>query len=167
MGYAELSMTAVAARAGTSKSVLYRRWPSRARIVFAAMRQRHPSDTSSVPDTGKLRSDLIAAMLQAASAVEGVSPQTLWALMSDSVNDAELSEAVRRDYGDTETSSWMGTIVGRAVTRGEITVASMTVRQRALAMQLMRDQVVTAGQITATDITEMVDEILLPMLHSG
>jgi len=34
-------------------------------------------------------------------------------------------------------------------------------------MQLMRDQVVTAGQITATDITEMVDEILLPMLHSG
>jgi Asp-tRNA(Asn)/Glu-tRNA(Gln) amidotransferase B subunit len=120
-----------------------------------------------VPDTGNLRSDLIAAMLQAASAVEGVSPQTLWALMSDSVNDAELSEAVRRDYGDTETSSWMGTIVGRAVTRGEITVASMTVRQRALAMQLMRDQVVTAGQITATDITEMVDEILLPMLHSG
>ena len=32
VGYTRLTMEAVAARAGTSKPVLYRRWPNRARL---------------------------------------------------------------------------------------------------------------------------------------
>jgi len=39
VGYARLSMDGVAARAHTSKTVLYRRWPNRAALVVAAMRQ--------------------------------------------------------------------------------------------------------------------------------
>jgi len=37
VGYAELTMTAVAARAGTTKPALYRRWPSKAHLVHEAV----------------------------------------------------------------------------------------------------------------------------------
>ncbi|HET6737281.1 MAG TPA: helix-turn-helix domain-containing protein, partial [Kribbella sp.] len=39
VGYRELTMDGVAARAGTSKNVIYRRWPSRAALCVAAYRE--------------------------------------------------------------------------------------------------------------------------------
>ena len=38
VGYVDLSIDRVAAGAGTSKPVIYRRWPTRARLVSAALR---------------------------------------------------------------------------------------------------------------------------------
>ena len=35
-GYAEMTLEAVAKRAGTSRPVLYRRWPSRTKLATAA-----------------------------------------------------------------------------------------------------------------------------------
>jgi len=37
-GYVNFSIERIAARAGTSKPVIYRRWPTRARLVYAALR---------------------------------------------------------------------------------------------------------------------------------
>ncbi len=52
VGYAQLTMEGVAARAGTSKPVLYRRWPNRAALVLAAMRRQVVPISSDIPDTG-------------------------------------------------------------------------------------------------------------------
>ncbi|HKB49683.1 MAG TPA: helix-turn-helix domain-containing protein, partial [Ktedonobacterales bacterium] len=42
VGYANLTMERVAAHAGTSRAVLYRRWRSRPELVLAAIRQQAP-----------------------------------------------------------------------------------------------------------------------------
>ena len=56
MGYARLSIAAVATRAGTHKPAIYRRWPSKAQLVPEAA---FPDDrTTLIPDTGDLRDDL-------------------------------------------------------------------------------------------------------------
>src|SRR6476620_10432863 len=55
-GYAELSVDAIARRAGTSKPAIYRRWPSKAHLVHAAV---FPINSGTdLPDTGSLADDV-------------------------------------------------------------------------------------------------------------
>ena len=64
VGYARLSIAAVAARAGTHTPAIYRRWPSKAHLVHAAA---FPADgTPLIPDTGDLRDDLTSMVRGAA-----------------------------------------------------------------------------------------------------
>jgi AcrR family transcriptional regulator len=56
MGYAELSVDAIARRAGTSKPAIYRRWPSKAHLVHEAV---FPiGDSTALPDTRSLVGDV-------------------------------------------------------------------------------------------------------------
>src|SRR6478735_6906421 len=41
-GYEELTYEAVASRAGTSRAVLYRRWPTKRELALAALRRKAP-----------------------------------------------------------------------------------------------------------------------------
>jgi len=55
-GYAQLSVDAIARRAGTSKPAIYRRWPSKAHLVHEAV---FPIDSATeLPDTGSLAGDV-------------------------------------------------------------------------------------------------------------
>ena len=58
VGYPKLTMENVAARAGTSKPVIYRRWPTRPKLVIAALAHNLPLEEADI-DTGSLRGDLI------------------------------------------------------------------------------------------------------------
>jgi AcrR family transcriptional regulator len=54
--YASLTVTAVAARAGTSTNAIYRRWPSKILLVHEAIYADSPS--TPIEDSGDLRADL-------------------------------------------------------------------------------------------------------------
>jgi AcrR family transcriptional regulator len=56
VGYANLSMEAVAARAGVTKPTLYLRYPTRAVLVFEAIFGK--TKARPVPETGSIRADL-------------------------------------------------------------------------------------------------------------
>ncbi len=58
-GYEAFSMETVAARAGTTKSAIYRRWPSKAALVADVFDTRARTKVT-IPDTGTLRDDLLA-----------------------------------------------------------------------------------------------------------
>src|ERR1700734_317458 len=58
-GYVNFSIERVAAAAGTSKPVIYRRWPTRARLVYAALRANRPVLSFDAPDTGTVRGDVM------------------------------------------------------------------------------------------------------------
>src|ERR1700728_140916 len=58
-GYDELTMDAVAIRAGTSRAVLYRRWPSKQDLVVATLTQHVKTEFVAAPDTGSLRAEVI------------------------------------------------------------------------------------------------------------
>ncbi|CUU59294.1 DNA-binding transcriptional regulator, AcrR family [Parafrankia irregularis] len=59
-GVAGVSVDAVASVAGVSKPTLYRRWPSRARLLQAAF--TYGQHEAVAPDTGSLREDLITLL---------------------------------------------------------------------------------------------------------
>ena len=57
-GLPGFTMEAVARRAGASKATLYRRWPTKERLITAALTMRIPPPETF--DTGTLRGDLLA-----------------------------------------------------------------------------------------------------------
>ena len=57
-GYAALRIEEVAERCGVNKTTIYRRWPTKAELVQAALRSLAQPQTGA--DTGSLRSDLLA-----------------------------------------------------------------------------------------------------------
>src|SRR5258708_31088310 len=60
IGYGALSIEEVANRAGVNKTTVYRRWPTKADLVRAALRSMG-DDKVCQPATGSLRGDLLAA----------------------------------------------------------------------------------------------------------
>src|SRR5262245_45572746 len=83
VGYANLTMEGVAARAGTAKSVLYRRWPNRATLVRDAMRRRVGSMASDVPDTGDLRQDLLSVLQRYRDTYQQIGPDIAHGLLTE------------------------------------------------------------------------------------
>jgi len=61
VGFNQLTTDAVAARVRVSKQTIYRRWPSKAKLVVAAVRSMAETGAES-PDTGSLHDDLVALL---------------------------------------------------------------------------------------------------------
>jgi len=63
-GFAKMTMDMVASRAKAGKAALYRRWPSKAELVRDAViwMSRSSVELDQLPDTGSLRSDLLAVL---------------------------------------------------------------------------------------------------------
>jgi AcrR family transcriptional regulator len=59
-GYTALRIDDVAARAGVNKTTVYRRWPTKEDLVRAALLSVGGDDNMCAPDTGSLRTDLLA-----------------------------------------------------------------------------------------------------------
>lgn len=59
-------MEGVAERAGTGKQTLYRRWPRKPLLIFAAMLGGQEAVEAQIPDTGSLAGDLAAITAQQA-----------------------------------------------------------------------------------------------------
>ncbi|MFI6813565.1 TetR/AcrR family transcriptional regulator [Nonomuraea sp. NPDC050328] len=60
IGYAKLTVEAIAARAGVGKQTIYRWWPSKAAVMFDAFQRHNAAAQEQVvlPDTGDLAADL-------------------------------------------------------------------------------------------------------------
>lgn len=67
VGYDELTMEAVATEAGVGKPSLYRRYPSKAHLVFEL--QAVALVPADLPDTGSFRGDLTALAIGIAAAI--------------------------------------------------------------------------------------------------
>lgn len=76
-GYHHLMMESVATRAGTDKTVLYRRWPNKSALVIAAVRKYLPRFPNEVPNTGNLRDDVVTYLRGIAGPVQSIGAQTI------------------------------------------------------------------------------------------
>ncbi len=116
-GYGEVSVEALADGAGVSKTSIYRRWPSKAAVVAAAVSSLY-LDRVDVPDTGSLSEDLVALLSESYRLMADGSGRVLERLVRDSGQSPELVEVVgsilyarRRLYA---------TMLNRAIARGEL-----------------------------------------------
>ncbi|MCA2242988.1 MULTISPECIES: TetR/AcrR family transcriptional regulator [Mycobacterium] len=163
-GYDELTIDAVAVRAGTSRAVLYRRWPNKQELALAAVAHEVAKDVVVAPDTGSLRGDVIALLRQANKVRVALVVPLLTRLggfyqqTGSSLADLETLVRGRRD-GALEQA------IQRAIDRGEIQPDQMTERIARLPVDLFRYEVLmTLRPLPDEAIEEIVDTVWLPLL---
>jgi AcrR family transcriptional regulator len=163
-GYQAMTMEAVADRAGTSRAVLYRRWPKRAELVVATLRRHRPIISGDVPDTGNLRDDVLALLAQMSERIAITGLETVYGLLGDYLGDAELFERLRLDVLQTGSGA-MAVILKHAADRGEAR-PGVSARVAAVATELFRNELLLRrSPPDAAVIAGIVDEVFLPLVR--
>lgn len=166
-GYPGFTIDAVADRAGTSRSVLYRRWEDRTALLDAVLTHGLNVGRRDEPeDTGTLRGDVLAALRHANDRNTPIAP-----LMS--VFLGQYYEASGRSFADLRERAFgaragesMRVILDRAVARGEADPAKLTPRVLSVASDLFRhDLLMNAKPVADDDLVTIVDEVFLPLVR--
>jgi AcrR family transcriptional regulator len=167
VGYRGFTYEAIAARAGTSRPVLYRRWPQREDLLLAALRARWMAEPIELPDTGDLRDDAVA-LLHNASAGRSRFAVVMSVQLTEYFRDTGTSfNDLREHLGIRGRPTGMEAIVARAVERGEL-VAMPSRRIMNLPFDLFRhEMLMTMKPVDDAAILEIVDDVWMPLLRSG
>jgi AcrR family transcriptional regulator len=161
-GYGRFTIEAVAARSGSARSVLYRRWPTRTALLEAVIRHRGAVDAIPIPDTGSLRGDVLAVLAdfnaRRSRIIGGFA-----ALFGAYFDEAGGSPQQLRALFMSDGPSAMETIVERAVRRGEL-AATPPARIVELPADLLRHELfMTMAAVSPETIEEIVDDVFLPL----
>lgn len=139
VGYAQLTMEQVAARARVGKASLYLRWPSKVALVADAVQRLSPDLVPAIPDTGSLPGDMSDFLRQLVRPRSAAAAAALPAVAGEASSNPEMREAFRRGAAPALVDS-VRTIVQRAVGRGELPptadVELLSVLPMALLQQL-------------------------------
>lgn len=167
-GYARFTMDAVAARAGTSRPVLYRRWSDRRELLRATIVHVLERNRVQAPeDTGSLRGDLLALMREIsrtrAEFVTVVSVHLAGYFEETGTRPADLRDVIR--YGRPHA---LDVVYERAAARGEIELSRLSARVRGLPFALLQLELLTTLKpVPDAAVEEIIDTIVLPLLHSA
>jgi AcrR family transcriptional regulator len=164
-GYAGMTMDRVAARAGTNKNAIYRRWPHRAALGIAAYRHLSAAVMPS-PDTGTLRGDALEMLRRANETWSSPHGAILRGLLAAAADDPQLLALMRERSGaDTMDRAWLS-MLERAAARGEAPPAAAHPRVATTPMMLLRGEYAMRGIPSVPDevLVEIVDEVFLPLV---
>ncbi|MCS0599717.1 TetR/AcrR family transcriptional regulator [Streptomyces sp. LP11] len=167
VGYEQLSIDAVAARAGASKTTIYRRWPDKRSLVCAALLDRSKA-TAELPATAvSLREDLIALVTALTALAAQEDTPGFVSLLAAAQKDPVIADTLRGGALATQQRNCRD-VVQRAIGRGELKDPAVTdvlfdlILGRALVRHMIQ------GRPFSVDAqTEFVDTVLLPVLHAG
>lgn len=158
-GYGSFTFQAVASRAGTSRAVLYRRWETRAALASSAIARHIELNPVSVPDLGNLREELCLLLRKFADRA----PPRLLGLVFEMANDMSAGGF---SFLDARFQGFpLKGIIDRAVQRGYVDQAKLTPRVWRLPLSLVtHEAVITGKQISDEAISEIIDEVFLPLI---
>jgi AcrR family transcriptional regulator len=165
-GYPGLTLDGVARRAGTSRPVLSRRWPSRPALATAALGRHMAQNPIVVPDLGSVR-DEICLLLRRLSDLARPDMIRLFFDMQKDLADKQSNFADMRAHLRTQIadSDVMQIILRRAIERGEIAAGRLTPRIVSLPADLARHEILmTFEPLSDESIKEIVDEVFLPLV---
>lgn len=163
VGYDNVSMDAIAARAHASKATIYRRWDSKAVLVARALSCRDESQTP-IPDTGDLRTDLILGIATSVQAMCDVDLALMTGLLTAMRSDPELARLIREQMV-TKKRHASREFVARAVARGQLPPDVDVGVLDEIGQALVFNRLVISGEpVDDAFVTHLVDDILLPVL---
>jgi AcrR family transcriptional regulator len=166
-GYDELTIDAVAARAGTSRAVLYRRWPSKQDLVLATLAEHVRKDFVEAPDTGSLRGDVLA-LLNEANKLRVRVAVLLFTRLGGFYRDANTNLAELGAYVQGGRDAMLDEVIERAVARGEIKPGQVSERVARVPVDLFRyELMMTLRPVPERVIEEIVDCVFLPLVKQG
>lgn len=163
-GYEHFTIDTVAARARTSKPVLYRRWKTREDLLRETVRHRGAASTPTIPDTGTVRGDLLA-LLALANTPRNPIGALVSSMLGGYYNQSGPTPAELREAFLSDRASAVEQIIDRGVERGEIDPARLTPRIIDLPFALFRHEaMMTLTLVPDHVLRQIVDDIFLPLV---
>ena len=164
VGFGRLTFEGVAERAGTGKSPLYRRWPDTTSLVIDTL-EKLGSDPAEYARTEVLRDDLIGLTLHMISAQQGVRGDAYRSLLGEAHRHPELLARFKSQVFVPRFEA-LTELLCDAAKRGEISPDRLTpVVLEVLHALIIKRTLLDTQDPTKKDITEMVDQVLLPLLE--
>lgn len=161
-GYDRLTVDAVATKAKASKATMYRRWPSKADLVLAAVIEG-TRNAVVPPRTGSLRSDLLEigrSTCRQAREHTG----TMRAVLNEMSHSPALQQAMQEKFV-LQRKLVIDEVLAAAVERGEIAASAISEEiYDLLPGYLVFRAVVSDRQPTDDTVRILVDDVLLPSL---
>ena len=167
VGWKQMTMEGVAACAQTGKAALYRRWPSKEDLVMAALEDSLPLVSSTAPDRGHLRDDLIGLLDQMRTVMASQAGCALRAMLDEI--EHEHSKAFHALIHQKVLEPGRQVLIGvlrRGLERGEVRAGAdiELLADVGPAMMMYRAKV-SGGEVTVEYPVRLVDEVLMPMLR--
>ncbi len=157
-GYQAFTIDAVARAAGTSRAVVYRRWPNRAALVHAAIRAHTGTIEGHVPDTGSLAGDALAVLTIFAGRIDQIGVDVTVGLLGEL---GEIPEDVKTIAPRTFTE-----LIDRARERGEIGPAAIPEGVLTMPTTLVRYTMIAERRAPTPDtLRHIIDDLFLPLVH--
>lgn len=165
VGFDRASLEAIAARAGTSKSTLYRRWSNKSELIVEAV-QRLIAAPFSFPDQGNFRADLLCALHVLADWLHR-DAAILLALIDAGRRDLLLRAAIDRQLAQPHNAMWEDCVVDRARARGELrsNVDLSWLNELSEGVLFGRLLLVDAP-VSDVYLQRLTDEVLLPLFDN-
>lgn len=170
-GYTQMTMESIATRAGTNKSVLYRRWSDKPELVIAALRKYYfPKVKNEIPNTGNLRDDVYAYLRARVEPIKTIGAETIKGLIMEPavwrMIIASMPPKIERKSESKPTAA-MVAIMKNAELRGEFHLGKLTPRIISLPIDLLQHELITKLEpISDEAILEIVDDIFMPLIHA-
>nr|WP_274638286.1 TetR/AcrR family transcriptional regulator [Microbacterium bovistercoris] len=166
-GYPGFTIDAVAERAQTSRSVIYRRWADRQQLLDATLSFGLNQGRLPTPDTGTLRGDVLALLRASNAARSAIAPLLSVFMGSYYAESGRTFADVRRSAFGERAGTSMDIVLERAIARGEVDPARLTPRVRSVASDLFRhDLLMTAAPLSDEALVAIVDEVFLPLVRA-
>ncbi|WP_344293037.1 TetR/AcrR family transcriptional regulator [Streptomyces synnematoformans] len=166
-GWKGLTIEGVAARAQTGKAAVYRRWASKAALVEDALRAGVPP-LETQPDRGSLRADLTEFCRALRDRMYSSGGQALRAVLDECDREqAEQFHEVVMGQIIEPGKELIAELLRRGVERGDVRpeVNGDLVLDVLPAMMMYRHKT-TGRDLSDEDMDEMVDQVMVPLLHT-
>jgi AcrR family transcriptional regulator len=166
-GYGALTIDAVAQRAGTSRTVVYRRWATKVELTEAAVSWIGRQNRPPAPDTGSLREDMLALMRHTNESRIGLMALLIVYLGGYFQETGTAPYDLRRLVLD-DGPTGLDVILQQASVRGEIDLARLSPRVLAVASDLFRHEaIMRLGPVPDDVLVSIVDDIFLPLVRTS
>ncbi len=160
-----MTLESVAKRAGTSRPVLARRWPTRTKLATAAMGHQFTLNPITVPEMGSVRDELSLLLRRLSDRVRPELIQLVFDMNRDLADANSNIAGLRKELTNGEP---MRSILRRGVDRGEIDPDRLTPRNMALPTDLARHEILmTLRPLSDEVIREIVEDVFLPLVRGN
>jgi AcrR family transcriptional regulator len=171
VGYASFTVEGVAARARTGKASIYRRWPTRGELILDAVCSQLPTpedcglEMADIPE-GLTTADAFRGVARAISQViASPAGDVVRAIKCEAVTDPELARAIDDRFQAPRREHLMR-LLRRGIERGEVRPgADTTIIADVLPAVLTHRMIMQREPVTARDITDIMEQIMLPLIE--
>lgn len=161
-GYTALTLERVARRAGTGKAALYRRWPSKRELVADAVSAALP-ELDQAPDTGSVRTDLLACFEQMHRLLDGPARLAVQALTTLGTPSPDPILALIRDRVLEPRIQVVLDVLLKGVARGEVRAeAAVPILARTGPALLFQHLLLYGTPPPRSQLVDIVDRVVLP-----